>query len=292
MKQVVDPHERPVAQARASRICVTEKEQAFGSYPLSPSSFPPRLRLRSVLLLLLEREVLRLDLALRSDDDERVEEVRCWAEVRCRVERVDWERDRRSLEKNLEWSTRRVFVCRERRCWLERFVTALKSGTSMRLGRARRVACVSLSEAARCPIRPRLGDDETRASDRRLRPFLSSSDSLRLRDRLRVPDSEELFSVRLLERDRVDRFRDASRLDRDRVERSVRERDERLARFRSLLLRADRPIRVEERDRSVRAERRVRIERSASAERPIRPVRARAAFLLPADERVTLRSAA
>lgn len=92
-----------------------------------------------------------------------------------------------------------------------------------------------------------------------------------------------------LDRDCVDRSRDASRLDRDRVERSVRERDERLARSRSVLLRSDRPMRVDDRDRSERAERRVRLERSASAERPIRPVRACA--LSRSDERALLRSA-
>ena len=162
-------------------------------------------------------------------------------------------------------------------------------GVSMREGRARRVVWVRLPDVDRCPIRPRSEEDEPRASERRLPPSLSSSDSPRLRDRLRVPESEDLSRVRPLERVRVDRSRDASRSDRDRVERSERGRDERSARSRSLF---PRPTRVDDRDRSVRMERRVREERSASAERPIRPLRARVLSALLFDEREALRSAA
>lgn len=159
----------------------------------------------------------------------------------------------------------------------------------MREGRARRVARVSSSDVDRCPIRPRSEEEEPRASERRLPLSLSSSDSPRLRERLRVPESEDPSRVRLPERVRVDRSREASRPDRDRVDRSERVRDERSARSRSLF---PRPTRVDDRDRSVRVERRVRLERSASVERPIRPLRARVLSALLFDERETLRSAA
>jgi hypothetical protein len=159
-------------------------------------------------------------------------------------------------------------------------------GASMREGRARRVVRVSSPDVGRCPIRPRSEGDGRRASERSRRP-LSSSDSPRLRERLRVSESEDPSRVRLPERVSVDRSRDAYRPDRG--DRSERVRDERPARSRSLLRR---PTRVDDRERSVRVERRVRVERSASVERPIRPLRARVPSALPVDERETLRSAA
>ena len=162
-------------------------------------------------------------------------------------------------------------------------------GVSMREGRARRVVWVHSPDVDRCPIRPWSEEDEPRVSERRLPPSLSPSDSPRLRVRLWVPESEDPSRVRPLERFRVDRSRDASRSDRDRVERSERVRNERSARSRSLF---PRPTRVDDRDRSVRVERRVREERSASAERPIRPLRARVLSASLFDERETPRSAA